>query len=52
VHQPLFDSGYLGARLLLETLEGGRPAVGRHHLPLDLVERSTTAAPRRRPAHD
>ena len=44
VRQPLFDSGYLGARLLLDALEGGRRLVAaEHHLPLELVERSTTA---------
>jgi DNA-binding LacI/PurR family transcriptional regulator len=48
VRQPLFDSGYLGARYLLDALEGReRLVAAEHHLPLQLVERSTTAPPRR-----
>ena len=47
VRQPLFDSGYLGARLLLDMLDSGRRVTAQHHLDLDLVERTTTAAPRR-----
>jgi DNA-binding LacI/PurR family transcriptional regulator len=42
VRQPLFDSGHLGARLLLEALAGNPPAPIVHHLPLELVERATT----------
>jgi LacI family transcriptional regulator len=42
VRQPLFDSGHLGARLLLEALAGDPPPPTAHHLPLELVERSTT----------
>jgi len=56
VRQPLFDSGYLGGRLLLEALTRS-PAVPSqplvHELDLELVERSTTAAVpvrRRRPS--
>jgi LacI family transcriptional regulator len=46
VRQPLFDSGYFGARTLLDVLEGGRRLVAAEHLlPLELVERSTTAPP-------
>lgn len=43
VHQPLFDSGVLGARLLLDALalDGPRPAEV-HELPLHLVPRGTT----------
>ncbi len=49
VRQPLFDSGHLGARLLLDALENGRRLVAeRHQLPLELVPRSTTAKPPRR----
>jgi DNA-binding LacI/PurR family transcriptional regulator len=49
VHQPLFESGWLGARMLLDSLENHHPAEAAvHRLPLELVERSTTAAPRRR----
>ena len=45
VRQPLFDSGYLGARLLLDELQGvDRPAPEEHELPVELVERTTTAA--------
>lgn len=50
VRQPLFDSGYLGARLLLDALDGTEPpAPEEHELPLEIVERTTTApVPRRR----
>jgi LacI family transcriptional regulator len=48
VRQPLFDSGYLGARYLLDALEGrSRGVAAEHHLKLELVERSTTAPPGR-----
>lgn len=49
VHQPLVESGRLGARLLLEAL-GGEAALpaDRHELPLVLVERATTGPPPRR----
>jgi DNA-binding LacI/PurR family transcriptional regulator len=48
VRQPLFDSGYLGARLLLDALDGDDPpAADEHELPLEIVERATTAAPLR-----
>lgn len=43
VRQPLFDSGYLGARLLLDALEGGTlPPPGVTELPVELVARATT----------
>jgi DNA-binding LacI/PurR family transcriptional regulator len=42
VRQPLFDSGHLGARLLLEALAGDPPPATSHQLPLELVERATT----------
>jgi LacI family transcriptional regulator len=49
VRQPLFDSGYVGGRLLLEALAGPSPATGApppvHRLDLELVERTTTAPP-------
>ena len=49
VRQPLYASGQLGARLLLDTLQGERrPAADVHELELELVERSTTAPPPRR----
>lgn len=49
VRQPLRESGSLGARLLLEALRGEEaPAADVHELPLELVVRSTTSAPRRR----
>jgi LacI family transcriptional regulator len=49
VHQPLVESGRLGARLLLEALSGeGAPTAGEHELPLQLVTRSTSAPPPRR----
>ena len=51
VRQPLFESGDLGARLLLEALGGeGAPAAVVHELPLELVVRSTTGPPPRRRA--
>jgi LacI family transcriptional regulator, galactose operon repressor len=44
VHQPLFESGHLGAELLLEALEGdAQPAPVVHEMPLELVQRATTA---------
>ncbi|MCU1379944.1 MAG: LacI family transcriptional repressor, partial [Acidimicrobiales bacterium] len=46
VHQPLVESGRVGAGLLLEALSGeGAPIAGEHKLPLELVTRSTTAPP-------
>jgi LacI family transcriptional regulator len=46
VRQPLFDSGYLGARHLLDAVEGRTHIVAaEHRLPLELVVRSTTAPP-------
>lgn len=49
VRQPLFDSGFIGATLLLDAVEGRRRLVAEeHHLPLELVERSTTAPLHRR----
>ena len=50
VRQPLFDSGYVGGRLLLDALAGPSPIPPTvplvHQLDLELVERTTTAAPR------
>jgi DNA-binding LacI/PurR family transcriptional regulator len=43
VHQPLFDSGFLGAQLLLGAVAGEVPPAVEHSLPLALVERRTTA---------
>lgn len=52
VHQPLFDSGYAGARTLLDLLEGRGPPEPRvRELPLELVVRSSTAPPPRRTSH-
>jgi DNA-binding LacI/PurR family transcriptional regulator len=46
VRQPLFDSGRLGADLLLGALRADEPGPAeRHELPLELVERATTAPP-------
>lgn len=43
VRQPLFESGQLAARLLLEVLGGdATPTVHVHELPLEVVARSTT----------
>lgn len=50
VHQPLFESGRLGARLLLGAVAGEVPPAVEHPLPLTLVERTTTAAPVRHAA--
>lgn len=48
IRQPLFDSGFLGARLLLDALEtGSLPAPEVTELPLELVSRTTTAVPAR-----
>jgi LacI family transcriptional regulator/LacI family repressor for deo operon, udp, cdd, tsx, nupC, and nupG len=47
VRQPLFESGQLGAELLLDALAGDEPQHARAEvLPLALVERATTAPPR------
>lgn len=43
IRQALYDSGQLGARLLLDAVAGDPPAPVEHHLPLSLVERHTTA---------
>jgi LacI family transcriptional regulator len=48
VHQPLVESGRLGARLLLESLAGEAAAPVAHELPLGLVARTTTAPPPRK----
>jgi DNA-binding LacI/PurR family transcriptional regulator len=49
IHQPLVESGRMGARLLLDALgREGAPPAGEHRLDLQLVTRSTTAPPRRR----
>lgn len=48
IRQPLFESGQVATRLLLEVLGGeGAPTAHAHELPLELVVRSTTA---RRPS--
>jgi DNA-binding LacI/PurR family transcriptional regulator len=47
IRQSLFESGRLGARLLLEAVSGGEPAPVEHVLPFELIERATTGrAPR------
>jgi DNA-binding LacI/PurR family transcriptional regulator len=46
VRQPLFESGQLAAHMLLEALESEHlPGPSQRKLPLELVERSTTAPP-------
>jgi LacI family transcriptional regulator len=51
VRQPLFESGKLAARILLDALDNGHlPEPREHYLSLELVERSTTAPPPRRRA--
>ena len=48
VRQPLFESGRLGARALLDALAGeSLPTPVEHVLPVELVERTTTSRPRR-----
>jgi DNA-binding LacI/PurR family transcriptional regulator len=49
VRQPLFESGKVAARILLDALDDGHlPEPREHRLSLELVERSTTAPPSRR----
>jgi DNA-binding LacI/PurR family transcriptional regulator len=49
VRQPLFESGSLGAELLLTALNGEQDGDRRvHELPLELVTRETTGPPPRR----
>jgi DNA-binding LacI/PurR family transcriptional regulator len=49
VRQPLFESGYTGAKLLLAALDAEGPvAPVTHELPLELIERTTTSPPPRR----
>jgi DNA-binding LacI/PurR family transcriptional regulator len=46
VRQPLFESGHLAARILLDALEEEHlPEPRKRRLPLELIERSTTAPP-------
>jgi LacI family transcriptional regulator len=45
VHQALFESGELGARLLLDAVSGVVPAATEHSFPVAVVERATTGAP-------
>ncbi len=46
VRQPLFESGRLAARILLDALDNGHlPEPREHRLSLDLIERSTTGPP-------
>jgi LacI family transcriptional regulator len=45
VRQPLFETGRLGARLLLSAVAGVAPPAVEEVLPLTIVERATTAAP-------
>ena len=47
VRQPLFESGQLGARLLLAAVAGDTPPAVEQVLPLAIVERATTAPPGR-----
>ncbi len=53
VRQPLFESGFLGAEILLSALQGnGGPLVEEvRELPVELVERATTAPPDRTGSH-
>lgn len=48
IRQPLYESGRLGARVLLDALAGERPPEPVEHvLPLELVVRTTTTRPPR-----
>jgi LacI family transcriptional regulator len=47
VRQPLFESGRLGASLLLDALEHGRREPEDHLLPVELVVRASSGAPAR-----
>ena len=46
IHQPLYDSGLRGINLLLQTIDDPSAPARVEQLPLHLVVRSTTAAPR------
>ncbi|MDF1596804.1 MAG: LacI family DNA-binding transcriptional regulator [Acidimicrobiia bacterium] len=45
VRQPLYESGVLGARMLLQQLDGHRDGLDVVELPLEVVVRETTAPP-------
>ncbi len=48
IHQPLFDSGLMGAQLLLDAVASNEPAgEGVHELDLELAVRTTTGPVRR-----
>lgn len=42
VHQALFESGHLGARLLLDAVSGEVPPAVEHTIAIEVVERTTT----------
>ena len=44
IRQPLFESGWRGTQLLLHIVANGEPKVLCDQLPIELVERRTTAA--------
>jgi DNA-binding LacI/PurR family transcriptional regulator len=45
VRQPLYESGVMGARMLLQQLDGHRDGLDVVELPLEIVVRDTTAPP-------
>jgi DNA-binding LacI/PurR family transcriptional regulator len=47
MHQPLFESGYRGVDLLLQSMEPVDGAAACHELPVDLMMRGSTAPPAR-----
>lgn len=47
VAQPLFESGYEGAHMLLSMIDQSQVEIQEIKLPLDLIERGTTAPPNR-----
>ena len=45
IHQPLFESGMQGARLLLDQMNGKERSPVREVIEIELIERSTSGPP-------
>lgn len=45
ISQPLFNSGVIGTKILINTIQTGRLKPQNHMLPIQLVDRKTTAPP-------
>ncbi len=45
ISQPLYESGLLGGRMLIDTLEDGTSSPHGQQLPIELIPRKTTAPP-------